>query len=140
MSILSQKTENTIEAYIGAILKNSTSARPAWNVESAVTGKPPAWNYIDGVFITSLLSLYGQTRQNEFAAFAQGFTDNYIADDGAILGYTEDEYNIDHISFGRVLFDLYDLYKKEKYRKAIECLYAQLMNHPRTEKGSFWHK
>jgi len=39
-----------------------------------------------------------------------------------------------------VLFDLYKLTKKEKYRQAIDVIYDQLKDHPRTKSGNFWHK
>jgi len=39
-----------------------------------------------------------------------------------------------------VLFDLYRMTGKEKYRKAISLLHEQLLKQPRTSTGNFWHK
>jgi unsaturated rhamnogalacturonyl hydrolase len=39
-----------------------------------------------------------------------------------------------------VLFDVYRLSGKEKYRKAIDTLYGQILRQPRTHEGNFWHK
>ncbi|MBR0028883.1 MAG: glycoside hydrolase family 88 protein, partial [Bacteroidales bacterium] len=38
------------------------------------------------------------------------------------------------------LFDLYGLTGKEKYRKAMDSLYVQLLEQPRNAEGGFWHK
>jgi unsaturated rhamnogalacturonyl hydrolase len=35
---------------------------------------------------------------------------------------------------------LYDIHKKEKYKKALDKLYTQLKGQPRTKTGNFWHK
>ena len=39
-----------------------------------------------------------------------------------------------------MLFDVYRLSGKEKYRKAIDTLYGQILRQPRTHEGNFWHK
>ena len=44
------------------------------------------------------------------------------------------------MSESRILFDLYKETKEEKYSKAIELTYSQILTHPRTKEGNFWHK
>jgi unsaturated rhamnogalacturonyl hydrolase len=44
------------------------------------------------------------------------------------------------IEAGKLLFDLYDDTKDEKYRIAMDILRKQLKEHPRTSEGGFWHK
>jgi unsaturated rhamnogalacturonyl hydrolase len=44
------------------------------------------------------------------------------------------------IEAGKLLFDLYDDTKDEKYRIAMDTLRKQLKEHPRTSEGGFWHK
>jgi unsaturated rhamnogalacturonyl hydrolase len=39
-----------------------------------------------------------------------------------------------------VLFDIYATTGDEKYKRAIDLLHRQLLEHPRTNEGSFWHK
>ena len=41
---------------------------------------------------------------------------------------------------GKTLFELFDLTGKEKYRKAIDLVYSQVAQLPRTKEGNFWHK
>ena len=50
------------------------------------------------------------------------------------------KYNLDDINEGRVLFELYEKTKKEKYRLAIDKQYEQIKEQPRTNTGNFWHK
>jgi unsaturated rhamnogalacturonyl hydrolase len=38
------------------------------------------------------------------------------------------------------LFFVFEKTKEEKYQKAIDLLRSQLLTHPRTASGSFWHK
>ena len=39
---------------------------PLWNIESIKQGKKPAWNYIDGCMMASLLQLYEVTNENKY--------------------------------------------------------------------------
>lgn len=57
-----------------------------------------------------------------------------------ILGYKLEDYNLDNLNEGRVLFDLYRETCKSKYLKAIGLLHRQLEEQPRTAAGNFWHK
>ena len=56
------------------------------------------------------------------------------------LGILKEKYSTDDVSETRVLFDLYALTKEEKYLKAIHMVYDQILTHPRTKEGNFWHK
>ena len=68
------------------------------------------------------------------------FLDYYVQEDGTLLGYREEDYNPDNLCEGRPLFDVWAATGKEKYRKAIETLYGQILRQPRTKEGNFWHK
>ena len=129
-----------IDRYINRLITESTPDVPMWNIESIRQGKKPHWNYIDGCMITSLLQMWQITGEMKYFAFAEGFIDYYVSDDGSILGYNVEKYNLDDVNEGRVLFELYKKTGKEKYRLAIEKQQAQLVNQPRTNTGNFWHK
>ncbi len=128
-----------IRNYIDLLMDKSTPDKPYWNIESK-KNQTVKWNYVDGCMIKAILEMYYITNESKYLTFADHFIDYYVDDDGNILGYEKEEYNIDNINEGKVLFDLYALTKKEKYRKAIEILYDQLKTHPRTKTGNFWHK
>ena len=131
---------NQIERYIERILAESTPDRPLWNIEKIREGKINGWNYIDGCMMIALLNLYKFTGQQRYYDFAENFLDYYVREDGSLLGYREEDYNLDNICEGWVLFDVWRISGKEKYRRAIETLYGQLLRQPRTHEGNFWHK
>ena len=103
-----------IDAYIEKLLKCSTPDAPIWTIESIRQGKAPHWNYIDGCMITSLLEIGRITNDPKYFNFAEGFIDYYVRDDGTILGYNIEKYNLDDLNEGRVLFELYEKTGKEK--------------------------
>ena len=129
-----------IDKYIERLITESTPDLPIWNIESIRQGKKPHWNYIDGCMITSLLALGEITGEKKYFDFAESFIDYYVADDGSILGYDVEKYNLDDLNEGRVLFELYRKTGKEKYRLAIENQKKQLDGQPRTCTNNFWHK
>ena len=131
---------NQIEAYVERILAESTPDKPLWNIEKIKEGKINGWNYIDGCMMIALLNLYKITGQRRYYDFAENFLDYYVFEDGSLRGFKEADYNLDNICEGRVLFDVYALSGKEKYRRAIDTLYGQLQRQPRTKEGNFWHK
>ena len=129
-----------IDKYIERLITESTPDLPIWNIENIRQGKKPHWNYIDGCMITSLLALSEITGEKKYFDFAENFIDYYVSDDGAILGYDIEKYNLDDLNEGRVLFELYKKTGKEKYRLAIDNQKRQLDGQPRTNTGNFWHK
>ena len=129
-----------IDKYIDRLITESTPDLPIWNIESIKQGKKPHWNYIDGCMITSLLQMSQISGDEKYFNFAESFIDYYVSDDGSILGYDVEKYNLDDVNEGRVLFELYKKTGKEKYRLAIEKQKTQLDGQPRTCTGNFWHK
>ncbi len=129
-----------IDAYIQKIITLSTPQAPYWNIESIRQGKKPHWNYIDGCMMISLLDLYQETKNQQYLHFVDSFIDYYVSDDGMMLGYDRSTYNLDDINESRVLFDLFEITKKEKYQKAIFNTFQHILEQPRTPQGNFWHK
>ncbi len=129
-----------LDKYIDQLLEKSTPQAPIWNIEKIKSGKPSTWNYIDGCMIKAILDLYAIKGDKKFLKFADDFIDYFVQDDGSIKSYNPEDYNIDNVNAGKTLFELYKLTGKEKYKKAIETIYSQVKNQPRTEEGNFWHK
>lgn len=129
-----------IEKYIEELMEKSTPDRPIWNIEKILQGIKSKWNYIDGCMIKAILEMYAITKDEKYFRFADAFIDCKVKEDGAIDGYDVNELNIDNVNAGKTLFELYDLTGKEKYRKAIDLVYSQIENMPRTKEGNFWHK
>lgn len=129
-----------IEQYIDELIEKSTLEVPVWNIEKAKNDKKVGWNYVDGCMILALLETYNTTGVKKYLDFADAYIDFRVQEDGTIAGYSVEEYNIDNVNAGKTLFQLYEITGKEKYRKAIELIYSQVKNQPRTEDGNFWHK
>ncbi len=129
-----------IEKYIEELMEKSTPDRPIWNIEKILQGVKSKWNYIDGCMIKAILEMYAITKDEKYFKFADAFIDYKVNEDGTIDGYDVNELNIDNVNAGKTLFELYDLTGKEKYRKAIDLVYSQIENMPRTREGNFWHK
>ena len=130
----------SIKAYLDQLMEESTPEAPAWNMEKILSGAKNKWNYIDGCMIKAILEMHTITGDKKYLDFADDFIGHYVTEEGNILTYDPQEFNIDHINEGKVLFDLYDRLGKEKYRKAIDRVYEQIQTQPRTEEGNFWHK
>lgn len=133
-----------IERYMDELLEKSTLDVPAWNIEAMKKLKGDnqkvGWNYIDGCMIMAILEIYDITKNKKYLEFADAFISHRVEEDGSIWGFKLEDYNIDFVNAGKTLFQLYDLTGKEKYRKAIDKIYHQLLVQPRTKEGNFWHK
>jgi unsaturated rhamnogalacturonyl hydrolase len=129
-----------IDRFIDKLIQESTPERPIWNIESIKSGKTAHWNYIDGCMMTSLIELYKVKKDQRYIDFSKRFIDHFILPDGTIKGYQIENYNVDDICEGRVLFDLYQMTGDIKYRHAIEFIYTHIKRQPRTKTGNFWHK
>ncbi|WP_018753118.1 glycoside hydrolase family 88 protein [Paenibacillus sanguinis] len=98
------------------------------------------WSYDYGVVLKGFASLWQQTGDPRYFRYIQENMDHFIGENGRIRGYRKDEYNIDHINNGKLLFLLHRETGEQKYRLAADQLRDQLRTHPRTSEGAFWHK
>jgi unsaturated rhamnogalacturonyl hydrolase len=96
--------------------------------------------YEDGLMLIAAEKYYKLTSDEFVFNFLEKYLDYHINDNGEIVNYHLDEYNIDNILAGNVLFFVYEKTGKKKYLKTIELLRKQLLTHPRTESMNFWHK
>jgi len=102
--------------------------------------KRPKWEYTQGLVCKSFEQLYQITGKQSYKKKKKGYADTLILNDGTILNYKKEEYNIDQINSGKILFMLYSKTNDPKYKIAIETLRDQMRTHPRTSGGGFWHK
>lgn len=138
--MLKQETIPLLREYIDYLISRSDAAHPMWNGELVRSGGRNKWNYIDGCMITSILALHEMTGEEKYLRFADTFMSAYVKEDGRIETYDAAEYNLDNVQPARNLFPLYDRTGRERYRRAMETVRAQLETMPRTKEGSFWHK
>lgn len=126
-------------------LRPSPDGRP-WSVrmaESVMRRNPQThrrWDYTQGVVLGAIERVALARRDSAMLAYVKANMDRWVKPDGSIEGYDREEYNIDEIAQGRLLFGLYERTGEERYRRAADRLREQLRTHPRTPEGGFWHK
>ena len=94
------------------------------------------WNYTTGLELKAMLD----AAPEEALDYVDAWYDAIIDSAGVIYKYKKSNFSTDHICPGRTLFQLYDITGKEKYRAAMDSLYSQILDQPRTPEGGFWHK
>jgi unsaturated rhamnogalacturonyl hydrolase len=100
----------------------------------------PKWGYSQGLVCKAMLETWKCTGDKKYFDYAKSYADTMITDQGVIKSYHLEDYNIDQINSGKMLFDLYHETKAPKYLIAIKTLRDQMRSHPRTSEGGFWHK
>ncbi len=109
----------------------------SWMIDFAKSLK---WDYCHGLELQAILQVWQKTGDKKYLDYAKSYTDTIIDANGKIKGYKAEEYNIDRVNPGKMLFLLYDATGDLKLRKAIDTLRDQMKTHPRTSDGGFWHK
>ena len=116
-----------INQYMDRLIAEGSPQNPVWNIEFIRQKKKPSFNYIDGCMMISLINLYKKTGEEKYFDFVKNYIDFFLTDDGDILYYDKEEYNLDNVNEGRVFFDLYEKTGDEKYKKPpISCLISLL--------------
>ncbi len=135
---------------LGCLLGLIAQAQPPevrpWSVrmaESVMRQKPvlsERWHYEVGVMLRAFEALWYRTGDARYFEYIRTNIDRFVTPEGAIRTYEKEEYNLDQINTGKLLFLLYEQTGEERYRRAIDTLRDQLRHHPRTSGGGFWHK
>ncbi|MDQ6471714.1 glycoside hydrolase family 88 protein [Flavobacterium sp. LHD-80] len=102
--------------------------------------KAPKWDYVHGLVLHGFEELYKKNPDPRYPVYVKGYVDALVQNEGTIKSYELDKYNIDMVVAGRLLFNIYETTKEEKYLKAMQLLRKQLSEQPRTPEGGFWHK
>ena len=109
----------------------------SWMVDFS---KDLKWNYCHGLELEAIYDVYRKTGDKKYYNYALSYADTVINPDGTIKSYKLEEYNIDRLNSGKLLFPIYAETKDEKYRLAMSLLKSQMDTHPRISNGGFWHK
>ena len=103
------------------------------------------WHYDVGLVLSGFESVWRRTGDRRYLDYVKSNVDRLVGDGGVIKkGYEPEKYILDDVNMGKVLFALLaeskDAAEKERYRKVLHALRAQLVTQPRTADGGFWHK
>ena len=120
------------ERMMQTILKNNQ-----WMTD---VGSNASWGYTQGMLFIASEKLWKQTGNEQYLQPIFRYAQKVIEDEGDIKGFRKQDFNLDNINAGKILFDLYNSTKEDKYLKAIVILREQLKAQPRTSDGGYWHK
>jgi unsaturated rhamnogalacturonyl hydrolase len=109
----------------------------AWQID---TNEKPKWDYKLGLVMLSFQELYKKTKKPIYANYVKEYAQTVVSSSGEIMNYKLEDYNIDYVNAGKILFELYKTTKDVRYLTAMQTLRKQLATHPRTNSGGFWHK
>jgi len=122
-----------------------TTAPPQpWSIRMADSvmrrNVPFRWHYEYGLALRAIEQVWLKTGDTKYYDYIKHDIDAFVSDDGRIKTYSVEEYNLDQINAGRLLFTLHRATGDEKYKKAAYLLREQLRSQPRTSEAGFWHK
>lgn len=98
------------------------------------------WDYCHGLELQAMLDVYDRYGNKKFYDYALAYADTMVNDDGTIKKYKLEEYSLDRVNSGKILFRIYEQTKDVKYKKALDLLRSQFEGQPRNADGGFWHK
>ncbi|HEX3046039.1 MAG TPA: glycoside hydrolase family 88 protein [Bacillota bacterium] len=99
-----------------------------------------AWHYETGCILKAIEQVWLKTKDERYYQLIHDLGGVLVSPEGKIRGYTIEEYNLDQINPGKILFSLLKQSGDERYHKALRLLSIQMKGHPRTRDGGFWHK
>jgi unsaturated rhamnogalacturonyl hydrolase len=112
-------------------------------VESTINRYPldtAIWHYEHGLVVKAILEAGQYYREESYIRFAETWVDHFIKTDGTIDTYQNEEYNLDQINPGKLLFYFHRNSQRDRYQEALKQLRNQLQNQPRTMSNGYWHK
>ena len=98
------------------------------------------WEYTGGLEIGAMLDVYDACGDERIREYAFQYIDSFVTANGSIRSYRLEDYNLDRINSGKLLFRFYDMTGEQRFRNALDLLRFQLHTHPRNGDGGFWHK
>jgi unsaturated rhamnogalacturonyl hydrolase len=98
----------------------------------------PKWAY-DVAFLGMAIDRLGNI-DPKYRKYMEDWVNHFVMSDGSVIDYRQEEYNLDRIFPGRNIIALHSRYDDPKYRVALDGFIGQLMTHPKTNTGGYWHK
>ena len=118
--VYSQSTDPYYVRMVDSEMKRNPES---WMVDFS---KKLKWNYCHGLELGAILDVWKKTGDRKYFDYAESYTDTMINEDGSIKTYRLEEYNIDRLNTGKMLFPIYEETRNEKYRLAMALLRSQM--------------
>ncbi len=102
-----------------------------------VSGRPK-WAY-DVAFLGIAIDKLGET-DPKYSEYMEDWVNYFVREDGSVIDYSIEEYNLDRILPGRNVMTVYRRFPQPEYKIALDNFIEQLKTHPKTKSGGYWHK
>jgi hypothetical protein len=115
-----------------------------WLMRGQPQGLGDTWEYDNGLMLRGCQQLGLEKNDARYLEYVKQSVDRLVQPDGSIKGYKLEDYTLDNLNSGKLLFSLLaratDAKERASYTKALQLLRTQLKTQPRTTDGGFWHK
>lgn len=122
------------------VTRNSWAARIADSVLQSYPPEQWRWHYEHGLVVKAIAEIGSICGDLRMARLDSLWLDHFVTSNGEIRTYHKEDFNLDQIYPGRLLFPIYRRSGDERYAQAIRLLASQLQEQPRNASGGFWHK
>jgi unsaturated rhamnogalacturonyl hydrolase len=119
---------------------NTWSVRMVDSTLQRYTLDQALWHYEHGLQVMAIQRAAQATGDASYMRFVSDWINHFVRADGNIRTYRVDEYNLDQVNAGKLLFGALERTGDERYRKALDLLREQLRTQPRTKSNGYWHK
>jgi unsaturated rhamnogalacturonyl hydrolase len=119
---------------------NSWAVRMADSVLARYPLARAHWHYEHGLVVNAIAKVGMTTGESRYEQFVRDWVDHFVTPGGHIRTYRVEDFNLDQINPGKLLFPHYRRDGDGRYANAIKVLFEQLQRQPRTLSGGFWHK
>ena len=109
----------------------------AWQMDNQTK---PKLDYKPTFALLSFEKLYKITKNETYHKYITDYIGIFVDSTGVISHYEKNEYNIDYLMTGNLIFDLYEDTNQSRYLTSMNTFKSQIESQPRTTSGGFWHK
>ena len=102
----------------------------------------PKWSYVMGIEMEGMLDTYLKHKEGNEAIinYLKEYPAKMIDEQGNITGYKYEDFNLDNVRTAKFILRMHNLFPSKGTEKALQTLFKQLQNQPRTKEGVYWHK
>ncbi|MDO4172273.1 MAG: glycoside hydrolase family 88 protein [Prevotellaceae bacterium] len=98
------------------------------------------WSYVMGIELEGIMDAYQAYLNPIFKDYVIEYPQKMITENGEITGYKLSDYNLDNVRTARFILRCNRLFPHKGSDKALQTLFRQLEEQPRTKEGVWWHK
>lgn len=101
------------------------------------------WSYVMGIELEGMLDTWLAYLDPKISDYIKEYPAQMIDESGNVTGYKYEDFNLDNVRTARFILRMNRLFPETKTpgtQKALQTIFKQLENQPRTKEGVWWHK